>query len=302
MLSLLSAVFCQYPRQRDSPVQTFTGPQDYEQPAYEDEDYDYRPQPNNQRPQPNDYRPQPNDQKPQPRNSVIYKPADVHYVNIGAELSGDYKFGYDTGKAENGQSFREETRLPDGSVQGAYGYTDEMGKQHIVKYTAGKDGFKVVGDEKKSSPSQPKRDYSQPQVHQSAQRQPQQAYQPSQQAPRAQAAYRPAPAPQRAYAPEPQRAYAPEPQGAYAPQRPSSYAPEPQSSYVPQPQTYAPKPQTYSSRGRSGSRYVPRPTSSYQDAEEDYDYPDNEVTERRLAPIDTSLLNYNIGTSSGGHA
>ncbi|XP_023215660.1 adult-specific rigid cuticular protein 12.6-like [Centruroides sculpturatus] len=82
----------------------------------------------------------------QDRPRQTYAPAPVHYVNIGAQLQGDYKFGYDTGKGSDGQSFREETRLPDGSVQGAYGYVDATGKQRIVKYTAGKDGFVAHGD------------------------------------------------------------------------------------------------------------------------------------------------------------
>ncbi|XP_022709625.1 DNA-directed RNA polymerase II subunit RPB1-like isoform X3 [Varroa jacobsoni] len=74
-------------------------------------------------------------------------PAAVHFVNIGEKLEGDYKFGYDTGKGnENGQSFREETRLPDGSVKGAYGFIDASGKMRIIRYTAGKDGFKAEGD------------------------------------------------------------------------------------------------------------------------------------------------------------
>ena len=56
------------------------------------------------------------------------------------------KFGYDTGKGPNGQSFREESRAADGTVRGAYGYTDANGQQRIVKYSAGKDGFKIDDD------------------------------------------------------------------------------------------------------------------------------------------------------------
>jgi len=81
---------------------------------------------------------------PYPRN--YHPPAPVHYVNIGTELAGDYKFGYDTGKGPLGQSFREETRLPDGTVKGAYGIMDENGKQRIIRYTAGKAGFMAEGD------------------------------------------------------------------------------------------------------------------------------------------------------------
>ena len=54
------------------------------------------------------------------------------------------QFGYHTG---DGGSFREETRLPDGTVQGAYGFIDGDGKQRIVKYRAGKDGFQAEGDD-----------------------------------------------------------------------------------------------------------------------------------------------------------
>lgn len=52
------------------------------------------------------------------------------------------QFGYHTGKGEHDNSFREEKRLPDGTVTGAYGYVDKDGRKHVVKYTAGKDGFK----------------------------------------------------------------------------------------------------------------------------------------------------------------
>ena len=55
--------------------------------------------------------------------------AKLHYVEIGQSLKGDYKFGYDTGSGPSGQSFREETRLDDGTVKGAYGYVDANGKQ-----------------------------------------------------------------------------------------------------------------------------------------------------------------------------
>lgn len=75
--------------------------------------------------------------------------AKLHYVEIGPSLKGDYKFGYDTGSGAAGQSFREETRLDDGTVKGAYGYVDANGKQRIVKYTAGKMGF-VVEDDKEA--------------------------------------------------------------------------------------------------------------------------------------------------------
>ncbi|XP_067127689.1 cuticle protein 6-like isoform X1 [Centruroides vittatus] len=88
-----------------------------------------------------------------PRQTYAQNSQPVYQVNIGAELQGDYKFGYDTGKGSGGQSFREETRLPDGSVQGAYGYVDASGKQRIVKYTAGENGFVAHGDGVPKAPS-----------------------------------------------------------------------------------------------------------------------------------------------------
>ena len=54
------------------------------------------------------------------------------------------QFGYHTG---DGGSFREETRLPDGTVQGAYGFIDADGKQRVVRYRAGKEGFQAEGDD-----------------------------------------------------------------------------------------------------------------------------------------------------------
>ncbi|XP_040066989.1 uncharacterized protein LOC8023106 [Ixodes scapularis] len=90
----------------------------------------------------------------------FYPPAPVHYVNIGEKLDGDYKFGYDTGSGPAGQSYREEFRLPDGSVKGSYGYIDSRGHMRKVHYTAGKSGFIILKDErivdKKSSTSAPK--------------------------------------------------------------------------------------------------------------------------------------------------
>ncbi|XP_076360365.1 uncharacterized protein LOC143252313 [Tachypleus tridentatus] len=80
------------------------------------------------------------------RPQNYHPPALVHSVKIGANLQGDYDFTYDTGKGPLGQSFRKETRLPDGTVKGVYGYLDKEGRQRIVKYSAGKEGFKAEGD------------------------------------------------------------------------------------------------------------------------------------------------------------
>ncbi|XP_029842447.2 trithorax group protein osa isoform X1 [Ixodes scapularis] len=77
----------------------------------------------------------------------LFAAAPLHYVSIGTKLEGDYKFGYDTGKGKDKSgSFREETRLPDGTVKGSYGFIDASGRQRIIKYTAGKEGFKAEGD------------------------------------------------------------------------------------------------------------------------------------------------------------
>ncbi|XP_027203413.2 uncharacterized protein LOC113797257 [Dermatophagoides pteronyssinus] len=72
----------------------------------------------------------------------LHRPASVHYAQIGENLAGDYRFGYRTG---DGNSFREESRLPDGTVQGQYGFVDADGKQRLVKYQAGVGGFQVLG-------------------------------------------------------------------------------------------------------------------------------------------------------------
>ncbi|XP_076364959.1 uncharacterized protein LOC143254088 [Tachypleus tridentatus] len=77
---------------------------------------------------------------------IYNPPAIVHKVEIGSELDGNYEFTYDTGRGPLGQSYRTETRLPDGTVKGSYGYLDVDGKLRIVKYIAGKGGFVAQGD------------------------------------------------------------------------------------------------------------------------------------------------------------
>ncbi|GIY21270.1 uncharacterized protein CEXT_94071 [Caerostris extrusa] len=131
---------------------------------------------------PNQYAPQNYQHQPQ-NNQVNNGAAPLHYVSIGPQLQGDYKFGYNTGKDG---VFREETRNPDGSVSGAYGYIDASGKQKVIKYTAGKDGFKAEGDDIPKAPPAPQpaapAAYQPPQP---AYQQPQSHYQPQQ--------YQPAP-------------------------------------------------------------------------------------------------------------
>ncbi|KAG8198322.1 hypothetical protein JTE90_021572 [Oedothorax gibbosus] len=54
-----------------------------------------------------------------------------------------YRFGYDTGTGPS-QSFREETRDPDGTVRGRYGFIDPLGTLRIVDYMADHTGFHIL--------------------------------------------------------------------------------------------------------------------------------------------------------------
>ncbi|PRD37877.1 UNVERIFIED_CONTAM: Cuticle protein 6 [Trichonephila clavipes] len=143
---------------------------------------------------PNQYAPQP--YQPQPQNNRNNNAAPLHYVNIGAQLQGDYKFGYNTG---NDGSFREETRNPDGSVSGAYGYIDASGKQKIIRYTAGKEGFKAEGDDIPKAPPAPAPVAPQPAY------QPQPQYNPQQYQPQPQ--YNPQPTYNNYVQPQPSQSY-----------------------------------------------------------------------------------------------
>ncbi|KAI9565972.1 Cuticle protein 6 [Daphnia sinensis] len=55
--------------------------------------------------------------------------------------TGAYTFGYDTGGGEH-QSYRVETRSPDGTVTGRYGYVDPEGVLRIVDYVADRRGYR----------------------------------------------------------------------------------------------------------------------------------------------------------------
>jgi hypothetical protein len=219
---------------------------------------------------------------PSPKPS--FPPAQIHYVNIGADLAGDYKFGYDTGKGPTGQSFREESRLPDGTVRGAYGYVDANGQQRIVKYTAGKEGFKVEGDSEAGAPAadlkpvipQLQPTYSAPASQ--SYRPPTQTFsQPSIQPYRGSAAqaYRPA-APVQAYR-EPSQAISIPVQRQYQSSPPQYSQPLPQRSQQP---IYRSQPSLASNFGIE---------SSSKPEEVTYGPP----------VINTALLNYNIGTQHG---
>lgn len=54
---------------------------------------------------------------------------------------GQYSFGYDAGT-----STREESRDAYGNVRGSFSYIDPNGKLHVQHYVAGKDGFRVRGN------------------------------------------------------------------------------------------------------------------------------------------------------------
>ncbi|KFM76615.1 Adult-specific rigid cuticular protein 12.6, partial [Stegodyphus mimosarum] len=254
LFSLLSLAYSQYPPERGPPPQRGSPPQA-------------------QGPPPEVFH-------PRPSQNVVYKPASVHYVNIGEELAGDYKFGYDTGKGTLGQSFREETRLPDGTVQGAYGYVDETGRQRIVKYTAGKDGFKAQGDigpeggpgaAAQAAPAPSTYRAPPPQAPRPA---PQPAYapppQPAYRAPPAQPAYRAPPAQPAYRAPPAQPAYrAP-------PAQPAYLAPPAQPEYAPEPQEYAPRPRPQSrpqSYAPPQQQYSPQPARRSYESSPDYEDP-----------------------------
>jgi len=70
-------------------------------------------------------------------------------VSLGSQTftmdaqSGAYTFGYDTGVDEH-QSYRVETRSPDGTVTGRYGYIDPMGVLRVVDYVADHRGFRPI--------------------------------------------------------------------------------------------------------------------------------------------------------------
>jgi len=219
-----------------------------------------------------------NQQTTTPTPGPNHPPAQVHYVNIGPELQGDYKFGYDTGKGPSGQSFREEIRLPDGTVKGAYGYVDADGKQRIVRYTAGKEGFKVEGD--MAAPDQgPARPA------------------PAQRPVQRQQAPTPAQAPQQPrFNPAPQQQshqqIPPQHHRQFIQAAPQQQQQQQQQFRQPQPQPQ-PQPQQQQQQFRQPQQQFAQPSlrqinrvSTNQQQEENFG----------PAVIDTSLLSYNIGT------
>ncbi|CAG2108454.1 unnamed protein product [Medioppia subpectinata] len=60
---------------------------------------------------------------------------------FGTHLPNTYHFGYDSQAKDSPRLMREESRLPDGTVRGRYGYTDPFGVFRIVKYVSGNNGY-----------------------------------------------------------------------------------------------------------------------------------------------------------------
>ncbi|XP_076364958.1 uncharacterized protein LOC143254087 [Tachypleus tridentatus] len=205
--------------------------------------------------------------QPQPtqRPQNYHPPAPVHFVKIGTKLEGDYDFGYDTGRGPLGQSFRKEKRLPDGTVEGAYGYVDADGKKRIVRYRADKQGFKAIGD--LDPEGIPKDTDSAPE-----------------EVPQQQLARHAAPQPH--YRPPPQQQYGrPPPQQQYS-------RPPPQQQYgrpPPQQQYGGPPPQEQYSRRSPQAQYRGAPP---QQAPAQYRGAGN----NNRPVFDPSTLAYNIGT------
>lgn len=155
-------------------------------------------------------------------------------------------------------------------MKGAYGYVDAEGKQRIVKYTAGIEGFKVESDEAApgqggSAPASAPvaravQTYSPPPRPQ-PQPQPQQVYRPPAPAPQPQQ-------PQQVYrAPAPPANYGAQPLGGYTPvASPARYAPPQPQQQLPQaaPITYrAPSPlPNYSAAISAGAATPISPSAS----------------------------------------
>ncbi|XP_037080921.1 uncharacterized protein LOC119101626 [Pollicipes pollicipes] len=67
---------------------------------------------------------------------------------------GTYDFGYDTGDGEH-QSFRQESRDDTGLVTGLYGYIQQDGTLHVVKYEADERGYRWTTSNYRPVPSIP---------------------------------------------------------------------------------------------------------------------------------------------------
>lgn len=183
-----------------------------------------------------------------PPKIISHKQAQNH--------DGAFKYAF---AAENGLS-QGEIISPDGSRNGGYTYVDPHGKKISVKYTAGKEGFRIIeGDHLPKSP-----EHAQP-----APAAPYNQYQ--QRGPEDDGSYRPElyekPEEHRpAYAP-PQPIYKPAP----APYRPAISYPQPQPVPQYQPQPYHQPP--------TQPQYQPRP-QQYQPPQPSYEQRSNQLEEK----------------------
>jgi len=239
-------------------------------------------------PAPQQYAPQAAAPQQNAAPKIAFNPAAVHFVQIGQKLEGDYKFGYDSGKQpDNSQSFREETRLPDGTVKGAYGFIDASGKQRIVRYTAGKNGFQADGDiyldgaPKGTVPAGPQGVVAAPQAAQPA-------------APQYAAPQYSAPAAPQYSAPQQTYGY-----------QPAAAAPA-QGGYRAAAPAAAPSLPSFSAGGSSAEKkyedgqYNPEFTKAglyYPDIYEKLPAPGTAPRSREPAFVDPALFNYNIGAA-----
>lgn len=134
-----------------------------------------------------------------------------------AKIVKEQRFNAGDGRAgsafatENEIVYREETAL-DGSRIGQYSYIGDDGQTYTVKYSAGKEGFRILEGAHIPSGGQDAAAFVATPAPEPAQPRQQPIPQPQQPAPRARPAPRPAPQQQRRPAPQPQRLPAPEPQ------------------------------------------------------------------------------------------
>lgn len=133
-LSLISSCLCQYYQEQSGPQYRQTQEQYY-------------------RSEPSSYGP-----STPPPQILMHKQAQTH--------DGGFKYAF---AAENGLA-QGESINPDGTRTGGYSYVDPNGKKISVKYTAGKEGFKILeGDHIPKAPIPvapvPQQSYTAPQAY-----------------------------------------------------------------------------------------------------------------------------------------
>merc|ERR1719361_2505506 len=69
----------------------------------------------------------------------VAAPAPTHSQFHGQDELGGYNYGYQTA-----ESSKQETRTPDGILQGTYSYVDANGILQTVNYISDAEGFKVA--------------------------------------------------------------------------------------------------------------------------------------------------------------